>query len=74
MSWNARAPFGVLELAVQGVPVDPRRRAAAAPRPRDLPRDDEVGRAVREEVRRGLGDSGGQIEVQMEVRLSTGCR
>ena len=31
-------------------------------------------RAVREEVRRDLGDSVGQIEVQMEVRVGTGRR
>jgi ubiquinone/menaquinone biosynthesis C-methylase UbiE len=35
---------------------------------------EEVRRAVREEVRRGLGDTGGPIEVQVEIRIAGGRR
>jgi ubiquinone/menaquinone biosynthesis C-methylase UbiE len=37
-----------------------------------LPEDQR--RAVREEVRRGLGDAGGPIEVEVEVRIASGRR
>ena len=34
----------------------------------------EVRRSVREEVRRGLGDTGGPIEVEVEIRFASGRR
>ena len=34
----------------------------------------EMRRGVREEVRRGLGDAGGPIEVEVEVRIASGRR
>ena len=37
-----------------------------------LPED--VRRAVREEVRRGLGNTGGPIEVEVEVAVASGRR
>jgi hypothetical protein len=35
---------------------------------------DEIRRAVREDVRRDLGDTGGPIEVQAEYRIASGRR
>ncbi len=35
---------------------------------------EEVRRAVREEVRREVGDTGGSIEVEVEVRIASGRR
>lgn len=35
---------------------------------------EEVRRAVREEVRRDLGDTGGAIEVEVEIRFGSGRR
>jgi hypothetical protein len=35
---------------------------------------DEVRRAVREEVRREVGDTGGPVEVEVEVRIASGRR
>ena len=35
---------------------------------------EEVRRAVREEVRRDLGDMGGAIEVEVEIRFGSGRR
>jgi hypothetical protein len=37
-----------------------------------LPED--IRRAVREEVRREVGDSGGPVELAMEVRIASGRR
>jgi hypothetical protein len=51
------------------------RRQEVLSRPdRNLKFAQEAQRAVREEVRRDLGDTGGQIEVQMKIRVGTGCR
>jgi hypothetical protein len=35
---------------------------------------EEVRRTVREEVRRDLGDMGGAIEVEVEIRFGSGRR
>ena len=35
---------------------------------------EEIRRAVREEVRRDLGDTGGPIEVEVEYRITSGRR
>jgi SAM-dependent methyltransferase len=35
---------------------------------------EEVRRAVREEIRRDLGDTGGPIEVEVEIRIASGRR
>jgi hypothetical protein len=35
---------------------------------------EEVRRAVREEVRRDLGDMGGAIDVEVEIRFGSGRR
>jgi SAM-dependent methyltransferase len=35
---------------------------------------EETRRAVREEVRRALGDTGGPVEVEVEVRIASGRR
>ena len=35
---------------------------------------DEARSSVREEVRRGLGDTGGPIEIDCEIRLASGAR
>jgi hypothetical protein len=35
---------------------------------------DDIRRAVREEVRRDLGNTDGPVEVQMEIRLASGRR
>jgi hypothetical protein len=35
---------------------------------------DEIRRAVRDEVRRDLGDTGGPIEVEAEYRIASGRR
>ena len=34
----------------------------------------EARRAVREEVRHSLGDAGGPVEVEMEIRFASGLR
>jgi ubiquinone/menaquinone biosynthesis C-methylase UbiE len=53
---------------------EPYEQGAGSPGQAFISLPEEIRRAVREEVRRDLGDAGGPIEVEVEIRLGSGRR